>query len=158
MTTDKIPNGLWKVYVDTIPKQTKKVVEVGVADGESLLLMRELLPDATIVGIDILSKPGRLNDSFEHYQLSQDDPKIVPVSINADVIIDDASHKPELTRKTFDLLWPVLNKGGIYYLEDWHPEYLPDMAAVVDSIEATGVKTKRFVFNAPPAAIALFYK
>jgi hypothetical protein len=33
--------------------------------------------------------------------------------------VDDASHQGEHTRSSFDLLWPLVQPGGYYVIEDW---------------------------------------
>jgi hypothetical protein len=37
-----------------------------------------------------------------------------------DVIVDDGSHQPADVRATFELLWPKLADGGLYFVEDLH--------------------------------------
>lgn len=36
-----------------------------------------------------------------------------------DLIVDDASHDGVLTRRTWELLWPLVRPGGFYVIEDW---------------------------------------
>jgi predicted O-methyltransferase YrrM len=36
-----------------------------------------------------------------------------------DCVLDDASHELELTRSSFEVLFPRLREGGIYVIEDW---------------------------------------
>lgn len=51
--------------------------------------------------------------------------EIVRTHVNADprgaldLVIDDASHKHELSRISFETLFPCIRTGGIYALEDW---------------------------------------
>ena len=40
-----------------------------------------------------------------------------------DIIIDDGSHVPAHQRTSFKMLWPELNSGGVYIIEDFHPYY-----------------------------------
>ncbi|HEY7002119.1 MAG TPA: class I SAM-dependent methyltransferase [Candidatus Udaeobacter sp.] len=44
-----------------------------------------------------------------------------------DLVVDDASHTYQETRASFELLFPLLNPGGIYVIEDWswahYPQY-----------------------------------
>lgn len=155
--SDKIAHGLWDVYVQTIPKDVKKIVEVGVYRGGSLQLMHSRYPQAHIVGVDVAPRPPGIE--FADYRvMSQDDPALAELVKDADVFIDDASHDPELTRKTFDIVWPALKPGALYYLEDWHPGYLPLMAKVVYDIEKSGVPTRKFISDSPPSAVAVFTK
>ncbi|MGH9641596.1 MAG: hypothetical protein ACRD3Q_04160, partial [Terriglobales bacterium] len=42
-----------------------------------------------------------------------------------DVIIDDASHIGEYTRRSFEFLFPNgLKSGGLYFIEDYHTGYM----------------------------------
>jgi hypothetical protein len=36
-----------------------------------------------------------------------------------DLIVDDASHTYEQTKASFEILFPLLQPGGIYLIEDW---------------------------------------
>jgi hypothetical protein len=36
-----------------------------------------------------------------------------------DFVIDDASHTYEHTRRSFEILFPLLRPGGLYLIEDW---------------------------------------
>jgi predicted O-methyltransferase YrrM len=36
-----------------------------------------------------------------------------------DLVIDDASHHYELSRKSFEIIFPRLRQGGLYIIEDW---------------------------------------
>jgi hypothetical protein len=44
-----------------------------------------------------------------------------------DLVVDDASHTYEQTKASFEILFPLLQPGGIYLIEDWswahHPNY-----------------------------------
>ena len=43
-----------------------------------------------------------------------------------DIIIDDGSHLNEHVIRTFEILFPLLNEGGIYAVEDLQTSYWPD--------------------------------
>ena len=36
-----------------------------------------------------------------------------------DLVVDDASHELDLTRQSFNMLFPLLRPGGLYIIEDW---------------------------------------
>ncbi len=42
-----------------------------------------------------------------------------------DVIIDDGGHRNCQISHSFDKLWPQLNPGGYYFIEDMHPGHVP---------------------------------
>ena len=37
-----------------------------------------------------------------------------------DAILDDGAHTNRLIKASFDVLWPALRPGGVYFLEDLH--------------------------------------
>ena len=48
-------------------------------------------------------------------------------------MIDDASHKLDLTRRSFEMLFPLLREGGVYVIEDWAAQHT-FLASIVDTI------------------------
>jgi hypothetical protein len=42
-----------------------------------------------------------------------------------DIVIDDASHIPALTNRSFEILFPLLADGGVYVIEDIGTSYWP---------------------------------
>jgi hypothetical protein len=112
----------------------KTILEVGVHMGESTKLFSRAFPDAKIVGIDI--KRNEIDFSkypnITYLQADQSDPvamkKIVKDHFKSnplDFIIDDASHIGILSKKTFDITFPLLRAGGVYVVEDWGTGYWP---------------------------------
>lgn len=69
-----------------------------------------------------------MKNRIETFIGSQDDVDIKNAIVNKygnlDMILDDGSHVNQLSFKTFELYWSVLNNGGIYILEDTHCAYL----------------------------------
>lgn len=57
-----------------------------------------------------------------------------------DAIIDDGSHRNSDIMNTFDLLWPSLNAGGVYFLEDLHVGRATDATNPVENYEDTNGK------------------
>ena len=46
---------------------------------------------------------------------------------NFDIIIDDGGHHNKQLKNSFDILWPTLKPGGLYFMEDLHTAFLTDM-------------------------------
>src|SRR6478672_10545062 len=113
-----------------------KLLEIGVRKGGSLKLWCDYFPRATIVGIDLTLPesfaPGERIKLFEGNQvdtafLSEVASRTAPEGF--DIIIDDASHIGELTRRTFWHLFDHhLKPGGLYAIEDWGTGYLDDFS------------------------------
>jgi SAM-dependent methyltransferase len=103
-----------------------RVLEIGVYNGDSIKVWEEYLPGATIVGLDIGECPPHFPRSSRiHFvQGSQADPVALDQAIKLaggsfDIIIDDASHIGWLTKAAFKYLFPALQPGGHYVIEDF---------------------------------------
>ncbi|HET8996347.1 MAG TPA: class I SAM-dependent methyltransferase [Acetobacteraceae bacterium] len=127
-----------------------RLLELGVSSGASVLIWRDYLPNATIVGLDLAAAPSSIRDQprIHFIQGSQDDPEILDrageiAGGRFDLIIDDASHLGYLTKRSFQYLFPRwLVPGGVYAIEDYGtgfmPEY-PDGAAFVEPPQGDSV-------------------
>jgi hypothetical protein len=109
-----------------------KLLEIGVAKGDSMLFLRDRLPKATIVGLDIKLPEGFHDDSgrVHLYQGEQQDTELLDRLAREqapggfDVIIDDGSHVGQYTRLAFwHLFEKHLKPGGLYFIEDWGCSY-----------------------------------
>jgi hypothetical protein len=94
--------------------------------GESMNMWDGYFQNAKLACVDISPK----NDNIitgELYIGSQDDKEFLTAVVHnisgVDVIIDDASHKSSLTIKSFEILFPLLQSGGYYCVEDLHSSY-----------------------------------
>ena len=104
-------------------------LEVGVFKGGSLQMWQRYFgPLAKIVGVDINpackehEAPGifvRVGD--------QADPKFLQGVIDEfgvpDVVLDDGSHMMQHISATFNFLYPLMPKNGVYMVEDLHTAY-----------------------------------
>ena len=135
--TDKVTYGYLDVYDPILLPwvgNDVKLLEVGIYQGGSLELWRDYFPLGTIIGIDVkLPKhfvPGERIQTFEGNQ--SDEQFLSEVANRAapdgfDIIIDDASHIGEVTKKTFWHLFDHhLKPGGLYAIEDWGTGYRDD--------------------------------
>jgi hypothetical protein len=112
---------------------TRSVVELGIAEGASLLAWSRLFPNAKIIGVDRRwpqSLPGALArlGLEERVKLVEGD-HAEPASFapqipdGVDLVVDDGSHLLEPTRRCFAALFPKLRPGGWYTIEDWGAGY-----------------------------------
>lgn len=96
-----------------------RVLEIGVGHGGSLQLWKAYFgPNAEIVGLDI---DPRCKE-YEEPQITihignQANP---PVMGRFDIVIDDGSHVLADQQASLTALWPALNQGGVYWIEDCH--------------------------------------
>lgn len=105
------------------------MLEIGVNGAGSLDMWREYFgSDATIYGIDINPECAAFDTPQTPVRIgSQDDPdflqNVVREMGGLDVVLDDGSHKGRHQRKSFEVLFPLLNEGGLYIIEDTHTSY-----------------------------------
>jgi hypothetical protein len=108
-----------------------KMLEIGVYKGGSLSLWRKYLgKDATLFGIDIDPSCAVHDGKFGNVRIgSQDDPsflrKVITEMGGVDIVLDDGSHIGRHQRTSFEILFPLLNEGGLYVIEDMHTAYWP---------------------------------
>jgi hypothetical protein len=111
----------------------KTFMEVGVYNGDSLMLWRDFFENSKIIGVEkylenSLKAIGDKNldrIEFLKYDCSVED-ELIELSkkyTDVDVIIDDASHVMLDQQLTLSILFKMLKPGGIYILEDLHTSY-----------------------------------
>jgi cephalosporin hydroxylase len=131
-------------YVDLLADlRPDLIVELGIYFGGSAAFISGLLRPERYVAVDITDRRAELLDEFLgsqglednvrlHYGTDQTDAgaleRIVEEDLDGrqpDLIIDDASHFLEPTRRSFDILFPHLRPGGTYIIEDWAWAHFP---------------------------------
>lgn len=106
-----------------------RFLEIGVFDGGSLELWRKYFgPTAIIHGVDIDPRCAALSTpDLPVHVGNQADPgfltRIVAEMGGVDIVLDDGSHQARHQRASFDALFPLLNEGGTYIIEDTHTSY-----------------------------------
>jgi hypothetical protein len=109
-----------------------RLLEIGVGHGGSLQLWKAYFGHkAEIDGLDIDPRC----EEYEEEQISitiadqrdlVDSPKLnalVQGFCWRDIVIDDGSHRPEDQASSFAALWPHVEPGGVYLIEDCHNGY-----------------------------------
>jgi predicted O-methyltransferase YrrM len=108
------------------------VLEIGVYRGGSMRMWSRFFgPDARLVGVDI--DPVALISAGDRYTVvlaDQADPdamrKVAEKYGPFDVIIDDGGHSMVQQITSIEALFPMLNDGGVYLVEDCHTSYWDD--------------------------------
>jgi len=123
-------------YFDKIKDRKLNILEIGVANGDSLKMWKILFVNSKIYGIDIDKNKKKLENNpglegvniFIGDQSSKYFLKKVCQNIKNgfDIIIDDGSHITGHQIFSFEYLFPKLNKGGIYVIEDVHTSYIKE--------------------------------
>ncbi len=120
------------------------MLEIGVADGNSLLAWREVFPQALIVGMDLNPPCFSMTVSRVEFHLADqrlcEDCDRVAKDRQFDLIVDDASHQPADILVCLLWMWPHLRPGGIYVIEDLEPHLCDKFAALLPAtiLDSTG--------------------
>ena len=146
------PIAVVEYFVDFVSQFTGgNIFELGIAEGGSTALIALAAKPRRLVAVDL--EPTRLAaldqfiqerglnqsvrpmfgvDQSDHSQLRE----ILHEEFGSeplDLVIDDASHQLELTRTSFEVLFPHLRPGGLYTIEDWRAD-IQFRDAVVDQL------------------------
>jgi SAM-dependent methyltransferase len=115
----------------------RHVLELGIFQGGSVAFWCELWKPEKFVAIDIQDsqdtapfKQWRASRGFDeivktYWKTNQADAARLRAIVkedfdgHLDLVIDDASHLYEPTKKSFEVLFPLLRPGGVYIIEDW---------------------------------------
>ncbi|ODS01227.1 hypothetical protein AUC68_12755 [Methyloceanibacter methanicus] len=116
----------------------KAILELGIFQGGSLVYFDKRFRPKKLVGLDLRAEPIPALEAYvatrdgavkTYYNTSQDDEAALTAICReefggeVDAVIDDASHAYDLTKKSFQILFPKLAPGGIYVIEDWAWSY-----------------------------------
>lgn len=120
------------------------ILEIGIAKGKSILMLKEYFPNANIYAIDIDkdSVNLELGDSVHKFLCSQDDfEKLNKIfnNLKFDIIIEDGSHMTSHQQSSLGFFFNFLNKDGIYICEDLHTshnnEYINTTVSTLDILQ-----------------------
>ena len=99
-------------------------LEIGIFKGASLAMWHEYFDQATIIGVDIQQDCRcYARDRIMVEIGSQEDPGFLADLVRRyppRIIVDDGSHLAHHVIFTFETLFPALEPGGIYVIEDLH--------------------------------------
>ncbi len=133
--------------------QPRRIVELGVARGGSTAFLATLAKPERLIAIERDAGPVPGLDAFPCVQVCYGTDQADRAAIEAvvgdeplDLVVDDASHALDLTRASFNILFPRLRPGGLYIIEDWawaHVDYKVDGAA--DKLAPPGAPLTRLV-------------
>jgi len=159
--TDKIKHSCTTHYQRHLKKYRYKrinLLEIGVggydnpnAGGDSLRMWKKYFPLANIFSFDIYDKLSLQERRIKIYQGSQIDNAFLEEVIaniggnGVDIVIDDGSHINEYVIESFKILFPKLNDGGIYVVEDIGTAYWENYGG--DSLNINNPKTSMNFFK-----------
>jgi hypothetical protein len=102
-----------------------RFLEIGVQHGGSLEIWRQYFENMTeLVGVDCTKECKDFEEGITKIVIGdQADKELLESLGNFDIIVDDGGHSMHQQRVSFEVLFPKLNKGGIYVIEDLHTSY-----------------------------------
>jgi len=145
---------LYAIYNNYLPtlRPVRNLMELGIYQGGSLILWREALR-CRVIGIDLAS-PAPTMPAVERYlsesgddgqvklfwKTDQADEKALRSIVAGcegplDIVVDDASHLYWPTRRSFEILFPLVRPGGAYFIEDWGAGILPEFQTPEGTID-----------------------
>ncbi len=116
--------------------ETRNVMDIGIKHGGSAIFFWNLLQPDTLCCVELNGSAQQLSAYIERQGLGErlrtwfdtdqgDKTRLRDILANdfgeapLDVVIDDASHLYTPSLATFEVLFPRLRPGGLYFLEDW---------------------------------------
>ena len=151
---------LYDTHLSDKRNKYKKVLEIGVFHGASLLLWHDVFPQAHVYGVDMDTTKARMVKGLDRVTLlqgKQGDNKFFKEEViphgKWDLIVDDCSHKAIDQKETFELLWDSVESGGYYVIEDLYWRGVDDKTAMnklkgmIDKIDDLEVKSVHFYYN-----------
>jgi hypothetical protein len=104
--------------------------------GASLRMWKWFFPRARVVGVDIEDKSFVDEPRITSVQGSQTDRRLIRRIVkrfgSPTIVIDDGSHRPPHVIKSFQILFPMLEDGGLYVIEDIQTSYWPAWKGSLD--------------------------
>ncbi|HEY3611835.1 MAG TPA: class I SAM-dependent methyltransferase, partial [Pseudonocardiaceae bacterium] len=129
-------------YLAPLRDQRLTILEIGIGGhhvapgGQSLRMWRDYFPRARIYGIDLYDKHDVAEQRIGVFQGDQSDVRflsdVVAGTGPLDIVIDDGSHVNEHVLTAFRFLFPRLNDGGLYLIDDLQSAYWPAFGGVPD--------------------------
>jgi demethylmacrocin O-methyltransferase len=140
------PHGYTKHYDAHFARFRHKAInllEIGIGGyddptkgGASLRMWHDYFPAGRVFALDIFDKRLQLSDRVKIYQGSQADAQVLRCIFEDaggfDIIIDDGSHINAHVIASFEVLFPLLNSGGLYVVEDTQTSYWPALGGSSD--------------------------
>jgi demethylmacrocin O-methyltransferase len=128
---------IYKQHFSEHRRKKIKLLEIGVGGyrdelngGNSLRMWKKYFEKAQIFSFDIYDKKALEESRIKIFKGSQNDTNFLKYLADTigdfDIIIDDGSHINQDVITTFNFLFPKLNLGGIYVIEDVQTSYWPE--------------------------------
>lgn len=140
--TDKVTWHAYEALYDDIFARLPPdcaILEIGVKSGAFLQAAAEHLPGATVCGVDIspMLNPQWAWDRIRVLTADGTLPETAQaLGTRFDLIVDDASHRPDDMVASLGAFAPFLKPGGVYVVEDIEPRHVEALKPQFTAIAA----------------------
>lgn len=108
----------YEKYFDSWRDREFTMLEIGVGNGSSIAMWREYFTNAKVYGIDI-NKDCAAEGVFIGDQTDKEFlDKVLAAIGEIDILVDDGAHYSPSTIQSFEYLFPKIETGGWYVVED----------------------------------------
>lgn len=120
--TDKLQHGYIFYYEKYLPKNPKRLLEIGCLKGASLRMWRDYFPDCELHTIDLFEENSEPDiEGLICHKGNQSDLKVLNGLPSFDIVIDDGSHNAVDIQTSFDFIFKYcMAENGVYVIEDLH--------------------------------------
>jgi trans-aconitate methyltransferase len=130
--TDKSSRSHWytryyEKFFGNVREEISSVLELGVGSGASIRMWMEFFPNALIYGVDQSPVTGDFGGRVTLHQCEQTDSEALHShfgDVKLELIIDDCSHNQDKTIESLKILYPMLQPGGWYIIEDMDRDFV----------------------------------
>ena len=142
---------IYERHLARYTNRTLTLIEIGVSKGGSLQMWKRYLgPFVQVVGIDVDPACKDMVESQIAVRIGdQGDAtflrKVVEEFGAPDIVIDDGSHLMKDISASFDFLYPLLDRDGVYIVEDLHTAYWEEYGGGAGRTASFIERCKRFV-------------
>lgn len=143
--------GYYERHFRDFQDQEVRLLEIGVAGGASLRMWNAWFSKGQILGIDHNPQVPRFEDNpqvrVEILDVAEQRDRLVQVvsDFKPHLVVDDGGHFASAQEAAFVAIWPLLERGGIYAVEDLCCSYrsgmgtfMPFVYALIDKINLHG--------------------
>ncbi len=142
----------------------RSVLEIGIGGGNSLYMWRNYFPRATVYGLDVLEARLVGVPGVVAFRGDQSDPAALERLLENceafDLIVDDGGHIGSHIITSFGALFPAVQPGGWYVIEDLEGAYSPDYGGGPAGTPDTAVALTKSLLddlNIGPRAVAAIH-
>ncbi len=120
---------VYSQFFEPLRQNALVLLEIGVAQGASLRMWEEYFPNARIFGVDVDPECTRYESERTTVLIGdQSDTEFLRrlvgvVGSPLDIVIDDGGHHMHQHQRSLEFLFPHVERGGLYCIEDLHTSY-----------------------------------